>query len=138
MEKDGKSNLKEVVSVDSEEDTTPKIRENVDNKEDITPKIGMEFDSEDEAYLYYNIYAGYVGFSIRRDQLNKSMADKTTIISCKYCCFKVGFKKEVAYEGKKSRMELRCGCEAQMFCCCLFIYLLMRVLGTFIVITYQV
>ena len=48
MEKDGKSNLEEVVSVDSEEDTTPKIRENVDNKKDITPKIGMEFDSEDE------------------------------------------------------------------------------------------
>ena len=43
MDKDGKSNLEEVVSVDSEEDTTPKIKENVDNKEDITPKIGMEF-----------------------------------------------------------------------------------------------
>ena len=56
MEKDGKSNFEEVVSVDSEEDTTPKIRENVGTKEDITPKIGMEFDSEDEAYLYYNIY----------------------------------------------------------------------------------
>ena len=66
MEKDGKSNLK-VVSIDSEKDTTPKIGENADTKEDITPKIEMEFDSEDEAYLYYNIYAGYVGFSIRRD-----------------------------------------------------------------------
>ena len=57
MDKDGKSNLEEVVSVDSEEDTTPKIKENVDNKEDITPKIGMEFDSKDEAFLYYNILA---------------------------------------------------------------------------------
>uniref|UniRef100_A0A7N2M262 SWIM-type domain-containing protein n=1 Tax=Quercus lobata TaxID=97700 RepID=A0A7N2M262_QUELO len=114
MEKDGKSNLEEVVSIDSEEDTTPKIGENADTKEDITPKIGMEFDSEDEAYLYYNIYAGYVGFSIRRDWLNRSKTDKTTIISRKYCCFKAGYKKEVAYDGKKSRMELRCGCEAQM------------------------
>ena len=100
MEKDGKSNLEEVVSIDSEKDTTP--------------KIGMEFDSEDEAYLYYNIYAGYVGFSIRRDWLNISKIDKTTIISRKFCCFKAGYKKELAYDGKKSRMELRCGCEAQM------------------------
>ena len=71
MEKDGKSNFEEVVSIDLEKDTTPKIGENADTKEDITPKIGMEFDSEDEAYLYYNIYAGYVGFSIRRDWLNR-------------------------------------------------------------------
>ena len=89
MEKDGKSNLEEVMSIDSEEDTAPKIGENVDTK-DITPKIGMEFDSEDEAYLYYNIYAGYVGFNICRDWLNRSKADKTTIISRKFCCFKAG------------------------------------------------
>ena len=113
IEKDGKSNLEEV-SIDSEEDTTPKIGENEDTKEDITPKIGMEFDLEDEAYLYYNICAGYVGFSIHRDWLNRGKADKTTIISCKFCCFKAGYKKEVAYEGKESRMELRCDCEAQM------------------------
>ena len=118
MEKDGKSNLEEVVSIDSEEDTTPKIGENEDTKEDITPKIGMEFDSEDEAYLYYNIFARYVGFSIRRDWLNRSKANKTTIISHKFCCFKAGYKKEVAYDGKKSRMKLRCGCEAQMVISC--------------------
>uniref|UniRef100_A0A7N2LFV5 Protein FAR1-RELATED SEQUENCE n=1 Tax=Quercus lobata TaxID=97700 RepID=A0A7N2LFV5_QUELO len=88
---DGKSNLEEVVSIDSEEDTTPKIGENEDTKEDITPKIGMEFDSEDEAYLYYNIYARYVGFSIRRDWLNRSKANKTTIISHKYSLGTAGF-----------------------------------------------
>ena len=42
MEKDGKSNLEEVVSIDSKEDTTPKIGENEDTKEDITPKIGRK------------------------------------------------------------------------------------------------
>ena len=67
------------------------------------PKIGMEFDSEEETYLYYNIY---VGFNVCRDWLNKSKVDKTTIISRKFCYFKVCYKKEVAYEGKKSRMEL--------------------------------
>ena len=56
MEKDRKSNLEEVVSIDSKEEIIPKIRENADTKENITPKIGMEFDSEEEAYLYYNIY----------------------------------------------------------------------------------
>ena len=39
-------------------------RSSIPNEMDITPKIGMEFDLEDEAYLYYNICAGYVGFSI--------------------------------------------------------------------------
>ena len=74
MEKDRKSNLEEVVSIDSEEHIIPKIGENADTKEDITPKIGMEFDLEEEAYLYYNIYVGYVGFNVRRDWLNKSKA----------------------------------------------------------------
>ena len=104
MEKGGKRNLEEVMSIDSEEDTTPKIGENEETKEHITPKIGMEFDSEDEAYLYYNICAGYVGFSIHRDWLNRSKVDKITIVSRKFCCFKVGYKKEVAYDGKKSIM----------------------------------
>ncbi|GMY07885.1 zinc finger SWIM domain-containing protein 3 [Fagus crenata] len=88
--------------------------ENAATKEDITPKVGMEFDSENHAYLYYNMYAGYVGFSVRKDWRNKSKADGTTIISRKYCCYKAGFKREVECEGKKSRKELRVGCEAQM------------------------
>ena len=112
MEKDGKSNLEEVVSNDSEQDTTPKIGENADTIEDITPKIGMEFDSEEEAYLYYNTYAGYVGFSIHRDWLNRSKTDKTTIISGKFCCFKAGYKKKVAYDG--TNKVLNSICETQM------------------------
>ena len=38
MGKDGKSNLEEVVSIDSEKDTTPKIGENADTKEGVFPK----------------------------------------------------------------------------------------------------
>lgn len=45
---------------------------------------------------------------------NKSKIDKTTITSRKFCCYKVGYGKEVEWEGKKSRMEVRVGCEAHM------------------------
>jgi zinc finger SWIM domain-containing protein 3 len=39
-------------------------------------KVGMSFTSETDAYEMYNIYAGTVGFSIRKSDL-KRRADKT-------------------------------------------------------------
>lgn len=30
------------------------------------PKVGMTFESEDQAYEFYNYYAGKIGFSIRK------------------------------------------------------------------------
>ncbi|XP_027174418.1 protein FAR1-RELATED SEQUENCE 7-like [Coffea eugenioides] len=41
-------------------------------------KIGMEFQSEDEAYNFYNRYGLVVGFSVRKDYLNK---DKEGVIT---------------------------------------------------------
>ena len=32
----------------------------------IVPKVGMIFKSEEDAYEYYNEYAGNIGFSIRK------------------------------------------------------------------------
>lgn len=34
--------------------------------EDKVPKVGMKFNSEQEAYDFYNAYAGEKGFNIRR------------------------------------------------------------------------
>lgn len=45
---------------------------------------------------------------------NKSKIDKTTIISSKFCCYKVGYRKEVEWEEKESRMEVKVGCEGHM------------------------
>ena len=56
----------------------------------------MDIDSENHVYLYYDMYAGYVGFSVYKDWWNKSKADCTTYhIPRKYCCYKAGFKREV-------------------------------------------
>ena len=60
-------------------------------EEALCPKIGMEFQSEDEAYNFYNRYGLVVGFSVRKDYLNK---DKDGVVtSRRYTCCKEGFKR---------------------------------------------
>ncbi|XP_058757585.1 protein FAR1-RELATED SEQUENCE 5-like [Vicia villosa] len=56
------------------------------------------------------MYAGFVGFSIRKDWRNTSKSDKEIVISRKFVCFKEGFKKIKDYEGKMTRKEVRTGC----------------------------
>ncbi|KAK7246236.1 hypothetical protein RIF29_41097 [Crotalaria pallida] len=74
-------------------------------EKDIVPYIGMEFETEDHAYKFYNMYAGFVGFSIRKEWRNTSKLDKEIVISRKYVCFKEGFKKNNDREGKVVRKE---------------------------------
>ncbi|KAF3340994.1 Protein FAR1-RELATED SEQUENCE 12 [Carex littledalei] len=38
----------------------------------VQPYVGREFMSADEAYNFYNAYAGHVGFSIRKNTRTKS------------------------------------------------------------------
>ena len=59
----------------------------------LTPHVGIEFDTEEHAYKIYNAYAGFIGFTIRKDWVNKSKMDHTTILSRKFVCFKEEFKK---------------------------------------------
>ncbi|XP_027166119.1 uncharacterized protein LOC113766093 [Coffea eugenioides] len=47
-------------------------------EETLCPKIGMEFQSEDEAYNFCNRYGLVVGFSVRKDYLNK---DKDGVVT---------------------------------------------------------
>jgi len=74
----------------------------------------MEFDTEDHAYRFYNLYAGFVGFSIRKDWRNKSKLDNETVMSRKFVCFKEGFKRIKEYDGKVSRKDIRIGCLAHV------------------------
>jgi zinc finger SWIM domain-containing protein 3 len=74
----------------------------------------MEFDTEDHAYRFYNLYAGFVGFSIRKDWRNKSKLDNETVMSRKFVCFKEGFERIKEYDEKVSRKDIRTGCLAHV------------------------
>ena len=89
--------------------------ENQGNDVDLTPFVGMEFESEEHAYTIYNAYAGFVGFSIRREWVNKSRIDRKTVMSRKFFYFKEGFKRVNELDGTIPHKDLRTGCLAQMF-----------------------
>jgi hypothetical protein len=42
----------------------------------VVPKVGMAFKSEEDAYEFYNEYAGKIGFSIRKSH-SKLRPDKS-------------------------------------------------------------
>ena len=42
----------------------------------LVPKIGVQFVSENHAYIFYNEYAGSIGFSVRKDFVNKRKEDE--------------------------------------------------------------
>ncbi|XP_027156651.1 uncharacterized protein LOC113757708 [Coffea eugenioides] len=56
----------------------------------------MEFQSEDEAYNFYNRYGLVVGFSVRKDYLNK---DKDGVVTLRrYTCCKEGISLKQSHE----------------------------------------
>ena len=74
----------------------------------------MEFESEEHAYKFYNTYAGFVGFSVRKEWVNKSKKDHKTMLSRKLVCLKEGFKIVNERDEIRARKELRTGCLAHM------------------------
>lgn len=92
-------------------------RLSLENEDDIdeVPKVGMEFESEDDAYVFYNRYAKVVGFSVRKDFLNKSKVNGT-VVSRRFTCFKEGYRRKDKRDinVKKPRKQTRTGCLAQM------------------------
>lgn len=79
------------------------------------PKLGMGFDSEDHAYEFYNTYAGKVGFSVRKDYVNRSKIDGA-VASRRFTCFREGFRQKDKRDMnvKRPRKETRIGCLAQL------------------------
>lgn len=82
---------------------------------DGVPRLGMGFDSEDLAYEFYNAYAGRVGFSVRKDYVNRSKIDGA-VASRRYTCFREGFRQKDKRDlnVKRPRKETRIGCLAQL------------------------
>lgn len=82
---------------------------------DGVPKLGMGFESEDHAYEFYNTYAGQVGFSVRKDYVNRSKIDGA-VASRRFTCFREGFRQKDKRDLniKRPRKETRIGCLAQL------------------------
>lgn len=79
------------------------------------PKLGMGFESEDQAYEFYNAYAGRIGFSVRKDYVNRSKIDGA-VASRRFTCFREGYRQKDKRDlnVKRSRKETRIGCLAQL------------------------
>ncbi|KAF9607950.1 hypothetical protein IFM89_003870 [Coptis chinensis] len=54
-----------------------------------SPCKGMEFDTLEEAYVIYNNYVGHIGFSVRKNIMNRSSVTKE--INGR-CCFFEGMR----------------------------------------------
>ncbi|KAG8050960.1 hypothetical protein GUJ93_ZPchr0009g2303 [Zizania palustris] len=86
------------------------VRENLVDDTVRTP----EFESEDEAYEFYSMYAGNIGFNVRRASMTTNA--ENVITRRMFVCSKEGFreKKRGAKIVKKPRPETRTGCPACM------------------------
>ncbi|XP_059668760.1 protein FAR1-RELATED SEQUENCE 5-like [Cornus florida] len=87
------------------------------------PRIGMKFETEEEAYDFYNSYAGRVGFSIHKEYFNKSK--KTGKLSSRLLtCCKEGFRGDDIRDSntKTPRAKTRTGCLARMLIQCRISY----------------
>lgn len=78
-------------------------------------KIGAEFESDEHAYSFYNKYARLVGFSVRKDWVNRSKVHGL-VVSRKFTCSKEGYRRKDKRDAnvKKHRKETRTGCLAHM------------------------
>ncbi|XP_028122240.1 protein FAR1-RELATED SEQUENCE 5-like isoform X1 [Camellia sinensis] len=86
-----------------------------DSNSDGVLKIGMEFESDEYAYKFYCKYAGLVGFSVRKDWVNRSKVHGR-VVSRKFTCSKEGYRRKDKRDVnvKKHRKETRTGCLAHM------------------------
>ncbi|KAK6936413.1 FAR1 DNA binding domain [Dillenia turbinata] len=82
---------------------------------DVVLGIGMEFESDEHAYNFYNKYAGLVGFSVRKDWVNRSKVHGK-VVSRKFTCSKEGYRRKDKRDAivKRHRKETRTGCMAHL------------------------
>lgn len=78
-------------------------------------KIGTEFESDEHAYKFYNKYARLIGFSVRKDWVNRSKVHGQ-VVSRKFTCSREGYRRRDKRDVnvKKHRKETRTGCLAHM------------------------
>ncbi|PIN11928.1 hypothetical protein CDL12_15471 [Handroanthus impetiginosus] len=78
-------------------------------------RLGTEFESDEQAYGFYNRYAELVGFTVRKDWVNRSKVHGR-VMSRKFTCSRQGHRKKDKRDVnvKKHRKETRTGCLAHM------------------------
>ncbi|XP_031275813.1 protein FAR1-RELATED SEQUENCE 5-like [Pistacia vera] len=78
-------------------------------------KIGTEFESDEHAHRFYNRYARLLGFSVRKDWVNRSKIHGQ-VVSRKFTCSREGYRRKDKRDinVKKHRKETRTGCLAHM------------------------
>ncbi|XWS48406.1 hypothetical protein CRYUN_Cryun13aG0073700 [Craigia yunnanensis] len=78
-------------------------------------KVGIEFESDEHAYQFYNKYASLLGFSVRKDWVNRSKVHGQ-VVSRKFTCSKEGYRRKDQRDVnvRKHRKETRTGCLAHM------------------------
>ena len=80
-----------------------------------TPFKGMEFEANEIAYDFYNEYGRKIGFSIRKEYVNKCKNNGVVTLR-RFVCTNEGVrgKDKKDQNIKKPRAETRCGCEARL------------------------
>ncbi|XP_058099678.1 protein FAR1-RELATED SEQUENCE 5-like [Magnolia sinica] len=84
---------------------------------EVKPIVGMVFISENVAYDFYNEYARWCGFSIRKGSTRNSMKTGKTIMQS-FICSKEGYRHRKHIEAtdhkKRPRAMTRCDCKAKI------------------------
>ncbi|XP_010268166.1 PREDICTED: protein FAR1-RELATED SEQUENCE 5-like isoform X2 [Nelumbo nucifera] len=85
----------------------------------LEPYVGKEFKSEQAAREFYNAYARYMGFSIRKGAIYRS-ARQQAVTSRIFVCSKEGFRPESSDVNEKGNIKrrmaiTRVGCKAQLW-----------------------
>jgi FAR1 DNA-binding domain len=69
----------------------------------IQPCVGMEFATMDEAFNFYNVYVGLIGFSVRKDNYTRST---NGVSSYRFVCSKEGFSKSQIAKQKATESSI--------------------------------
>ncbi|KAF9589136.1 hypothetical protein IFM89_019186, partial [Coptis chinensis] len=80
------------------------------------PCVRIEFDSHDDAYEFYNRYAGQVGFSVRKSSTCKSKPSNE-LIGRIFCCSLEGvrdLRSKPFEERSRNKADSKTGCKAMI------------------------
>ncbi|KAM0849731.1 hypothetical protein ACQ4PT_053530 [Festuca glaucescens] len=88
-----------------------------EGKEEYCMMVTHIFGSQEDAYEYYNSYASWKGFSVRKADV-KYMGGTNIVVRRRFCCSKEGYRLRKYFETSDQKREPRaltqCGCEAEL------------------------